>query len=75
MTLTGHSHPLLVHFPIGPIVTAAIAELIAITAGSERWRVVAVANAPAGATFAAAAVASGGLLAVIQVGIFEAKRR
>ena len=62
-TVAGHFHPLLVHFPIGLILIAAVAEVIAIATGVEKWRVVAVANVRAGAVFAAAAVLSGWFLA------------
>jgi uncharacterized membrane protein len=67
MTLTGHFHPLLVHFPIGLVLIAAVAELVAIVTGKEDWRVVAVTNVRAGAVFAGAAVLSGWLLAVSTV--------
>jgi uncharacterized membrane protein len=70
MTFTGHTHPLLVHFPIGLILMSAAAEALAILTRGERWRVAAVANVRAGAVFAAAAVASGWLLAVSTVVLY-----
>ncbi len=63
MTFTAHVHPVLVHFPIGLVLTAAIAEVIAIVTGRENWGVVAAANVRAGALVAAAAVVSGWFLA------------
>ncbi|HEV3139063.1 MAG TPA: DUF2231 domain-containing protein [Vicinamibacterales bacterium] len=63
MTFTGHFHPLLVHFPIALVLTAAAAEAIASVTGIKEWHVVAVANTRAGAVFAAAAAATGWLLA------------
>jgi uncharacterized membrane protein len=67
MTFTGHFHPLLVHFPIGLILIAALAELVAMGTGIREWRVVAVANVRAGALFAFAAALSGWLLSVSTV--------
>jgi uncharacterized membrane protein len=67
MTFAGRFHPLLVHFPIGLVLIAAVAEVIAIVTDIEDWRVVAVANLRAGALFAGAAVVSGWFLAVSTV--------
>jgi uncharacterized membrane protein len=62
MALIGRLHPLLVHFPIGLVLIAAVAELLAMTTGLWNWRVVAVANVRTGALFAiGAAVAGWGL--------------
>jgi uncharacterized membrane protein len=63
MTFAGHLHPLLVHFPIGLVLMAAVAEAIATVTGSDRWRMVAVLNIRAGALFAAATVVTGYLFA------------
>jgi len=52
-----------VHFPIGLVLMAAVAELIAMVTGKEGWRVAAVTNVRAGAVFAVAAVVSGWVLA------------
>jgi uncharacterized membrane protein len=49
MLLIGKLHPLLVHFPIGLVLSAAAAELIAIWSGRPAWRAIAVANVRAGA--------------------------
>jgi len=51
MALIGRLHPVLVHFPIGLVLIAAVAELVAITTGRGHRRVVAVANVRAGAVF------------------------
>ena len=61
--LNGHLHPLLVHFPIGLVLTAAMAETVALATGIKKWRVVAVANLRLGSVFALAAAATGWLLA------------
>ena len=53
MALVGTLHPLLVHFPIGLILAAAAAELVAIHTGRADWRAIAVANARAGAAMGA----------------------
>jgi len=44
MWLVGRLHPVLVHFPIGLVLAAAAAELIAIHTGRPAWRTIAVAN-------------------------------
>jgi len=59
MVLIGRLHPLLVHFPIGLVLIAAVAELLAMTTGLWDWRVVAVANVRAGAVFAIGAAVTG----------------
>jgi uncharacterized membrane protein len=62
MVLTGRLHPLLVHFPIGLVLIAAVAELVAIATNIREWRVVAVANVRAGAVLAVAAAIAGWVL-------------
>ena len=54
MALIGRLHPLLVHFPIGLVLIAAVAEVVAMTTGLWDWRAVAVGNLRAGAVFGAA---------------------
>ena len=63
MALIGRLHPLLVHFPIGLVVMAAVAEVVAMTTGLRDWRAAAVANVRAGAVFAIAAAIAGWRLA------------
>jgi uncharacterized membrane protein len=63
MALTGHSHPLLVHFPIALILIAAVAELVALVTRFPEWHTVAVMNVRAGAAFAVASAGAGWLLA------------
>lgn len=63
MTLVGRLHPLLVHFPIGLVLIAAVAEVVAMTTGLWDWRAVAVANVRAGAVFAIGAAIAGWRLA------------
>jgi uncharacterized membrane protein len=63
MTLVGRLHPLLVHFPIGLVLIAAVAEMVATTTGLWDWRAVAVANVRAGALFAIGAAIAGWRLA------------
>jgi uncharacterized membrane protein len=63
MELTGRLHPLLVHFPIGLVLLAALAELAATVTHHRRWHVVAAANVRAGAFFATGAAIAGWLLA------------
>jgi uncharacterized membrane protein len=52
MALIGRLHPLILHFPIGLVLAAAAAELLAILSGRERWRAVGIANVRAGAACA-----------------------
>ena len=59
MTLVGRLHPLLVHFPIGLVLIAAVAEVVAMTTGRWDWRAVAVGNVRAGAVFAIGAAIAG----------------
>lgn len=49
MWLIGKLHPVLVHFPIGLVLAAAAAELLAIWTRRSAWRAIAVANLRAGA--------------------------
>ena len=63
MALIGRLHPLLVHFPIGLVLVAAVAEVVAMTTGLWDWRAVAVANVRAGAVFAIGAAIAGWRLA------------
>jgi uncharacterized membrane protein len=63
MVLIGRLHPLLVHFPIGLILIAAGAEILAMTTGLFNWRAVAVANMRVGAVFAVGAAVAGWRLA------------
>jgi|SRR6516164_2358074 len=72
--LNGHLHPLLVHFPIGLVLTAAMAETVALATGIKKWRVVAVANLRLGSVFALAAAATGWLLAASSA-VEDAPRR
>ena len=51
MAFIGRLHPLLIHFPIAPVVAAALAEVAVMVTADERWRTVAVANVRAGAVF------------------------
>jgi uncharacterized membrane protein len=44
MVLAGRLHPLLVHFPIGLVLVAAMAELVSTVTNFQQWRAVAVAN-------------------------------
>lgn len=59
MLSIGKLHPLLLHFPIGLVLAAAAAELLAIVTQRTRWRVVAVANARVGAALAAVTAFAG----------------
>jgi uncharacterized membrane protein len=63
MTLIGRLHPLLVHFPIGLVLIACAAELVAMATGRSNWRALAVANLRAGAVFGIGAAIAGWRLA------------
>jgi uncharacterized membrane protein len=63
MSLIGRLHPLLVHFPIGLVLTAAGAEIVATWTRRQSWRVVAIANVRAGALFGALTLLAGWVLA------------
>lgn len=59
MLLIGKLHPLVLHFPIGLVLAAAAAELLAILTGREPWRTIGVANVRAGAPMAAVTAIAG----------------
>jgi uncharacterized membrane protein len=61
--LIGRLHPMLVHFPIGLVLAAAAAEVIAIHTGRAAWRTIAVANVRAGAAMGAITAVAGWALA------------
>jgi len=63
MVLIGRLHPLLVHFPIGLVLTAAGAEVVATWTRRQSWRVVAVTNVRAGALLGALTLLAGWVLA------------
>jgi uncharacterized membrane protein len=63
MVLAGRLHPLLIHFPIGLVLAAAMAELMATMTNVRKWHVVAAANVRAGAALAVAAAIAGWILA------------
>ena len=63
MWLIGKLHPMLVHFPIGLILAAAAAEMLAILTGRAAWRAIAVANVRAGAAMGAVTAVAGWALA------------
>lgn len=64
MVLLGRLHPLLVHFPIGLVILAALAETVATMFGDRRWRTVAVANVRVGAVSGLLAAIAGWRLAL-----------
>ena len=64
MALIGRLHPLLIHFPIALVITAAAAEIGAMVTAREGWRAVAVANVRAGAVFGLLAAIAGWRLAL-----------
>lgn len=63
MSLIGKLHPMLVHFPIGLVLTAAGAEVVATWTRRQSWRVVALANLRAGAFLGALTLLAGWVLA------------
>jgi uncharacterized membrane protein len=63
MWLIGKLHPMLVHFPIGLILAAAAAEILAIHSGRAAWRATAVANVRAGAAMGVLTAVAGWTLA------------
>jgi len=67
MGLVARLHPVLVHFPIGLILAAAAAELVAIHTGRADWRAIAVANVRAGAAMGALTALAGWGLAAAHV--------
>ncbi len=54
---------MLVHFPIGLVLIAAVAEVVSMTTGRGDWQTVAVANVRVGAVFAIGAAVAGWRLA------------
>jgi len=63
MALIGRLHPLLVHFPIGLVLFAAVAEVVAMTTGLSDWRAAALASLRVGAAFGIGAAIAGWRLA------------
>lgn len=63
MSLIGKLHPLLVHFPIALVLSAAAAEIAAVWTGRASWRAIAVANLRVGAALGAITVIAGWVLA------------
>jgi len=59
MALIGRLHPMLVHFPIGLVLFAAVAEAVATTTHHRAWRTVAVTNVRVGAAFSIGAAFAG----------------
>jgi uncharacterized membrane protein len=59
MLLIGKLHPLVLHFPIGLVLAAATAELLAILTGRESWRAIGIANLRAGAAMAGLTAVAG----------------
>lgn len=64
MAIIGRFHPLLIHFPIALVISAAIAEVAAMITGDDRWHAVAVGNSRAAAICAFLAAIAGWRLAV-----------
>jgi uncharacterized membrane protein len=63
VALIGRLHPLLVHFPMGLVLIAVVAEVVAMATGLWDWRAMAVANVRVGAVFAIGAAIAGWRLA------------
>jgi uncharacterized membrane protein len=63
MALIGRLHPMLVHFPIGLVLIAAVAEIVAMATDRREWRTVALTNVRAGAAFSIGAAVAGWRLA------------
>ena len=63
MSFIGKFHPLLVHFPIALVLTAAAAELVVIATQRHAWRTVAVTNIRAGAVVGVVTAIAGWLFA------------
>jgi uncharacterized membrane protein len=59
MLVIGRLHPLVLHFPIGLVLAAAAAELLAILTRRESWRALGVANARAGGALAVVTAIAG----------------
>ena len=64
MAFAGRLRPLLIHFPIAPVVAAALAEAAVMVTADERRRTVAVANVRASAAFASLPTITGCRLAL-----------
>jgi uncharacterized membrane protein len=64
--LIGKLHPLVLHFPIGLVLAAATAELLAILTGREPWRAIGIANLRAGAAMAALTAIAGWALTSVR---------
>jgi len=63
MLLIGKLHPLLVHFPIALLLTAAGAEIVAIRTRRAGWRAIAVVNLRAGAVMSLLTLIAGWVFA------------
>jgi uncharacterized membrane protein len=63
MALLNRLHPLLIHFPIGLVIAAALAELMTTITAGKGWRIVAIGSLRTGAVFAALAAIAGWRLA------------
>jgi uncharacterized membrane protein len=63
MSLIGKLHPLLVHFPIALVLSAAAAEIAAIRTRRGSWRAIAVANLRVGAAMRGLTLIAGWALA------------
>jgi uncharacterized membrane protein len=63
MSFIGKFHPLLVHFPIALVLTAAAAELVVIATLRQAWRTVAVTNIRGGAALGVVTAITGWLFA------------
>jgi uncharacterized membrane protein len=63
MSLIGKLHPLLVHFPIALVLSAAGAEIAAMATRQASWRAIAVANLRVGAAMGALTMMAGWVLA------------
>jgi uncharacterized membrane protein len=64
MAIIGRLHPLLIHFPIALVISAAVAEAVGVILGDDRWRAIGVGNVRAGSLFALFAAIAGWRLAV-----------
>ena len=64
MAIIGRLHPLLIHFPIALVISAAVAEAVAVITGDDRWSAVADGNVRAGAMFGLFAALAGWRLAL-----------
>jgi len=64
MAMVGRLHPLLIHFPIALVISAAVAEAAAVITGNDRWHALAALNVRAGSIFALLAAFAGWRLAL-----------